>query len=704
MRFVSDYYNPMDRVSTPVPYEPLNNYDPMGSPEEVRMSEPKEPMLAPNEIGQTITEGQGSGTLLDSLQATVKMGASRVELALQEQGSQPRVGAEHYGKDTRRAIKEVAQANNVRIHSVHSPTSVGNISGLGRNGFSEQQREHELNEVKRAINFAADVAPKEGAVSIVVHTGEYPRNISDVNNPNYEKKGWKFEAYNNEENEKIFYLVDKYSGEIISQVKKNEPIEIPVWNTAERDYNGTNDKEEKVKIKKGDYIDYLGRKITSSENLVPKIDKNNNIEFRTLNWNNLKRESEHYKNYFGNELKKYGMDPGDFRPEVYVYWSKIQAKEKSAEGWANYHFQGIKEDIDRLKKIDSKIQMINNQNLSEEELNKYFSINLPRDQAGVLGTKRENWLQYLENLKRETEKSIKYKTEAAMGSKMEAEEIRRIKQRIAPVDKFAKEKTFKSLAELGVYAFRESKEKKLEKPIFIAPENIFPDMGYGSHPDELIEMVQKSREEMTKLLTTPKIKKTIIGDNGKTKEVSESNPYYDPNVSKKEAEKIANESIKSTFDTQHMGMWYRYFRPKNAKTESERMAEFKKWYLEQVKKLEKAHVIGNIHMVDGFGRAHTHLAAGQGEMPIRTAIEYLKKKGYSGNISSEGHEEGSIRQLLKAWQYFDSPIYGVETGRVKTWTDVQHSYFDQISPGSHYVVGNYLPSEDWKFWSEVPLE
>ena len=695
MRFANDYNNPMDRVSSNVNYVSPDGYDSFDS----------EPFLPPNEIGQTVTEGQGAGTLLDSLQASIKMGASRVELALQEQGSQPRVGAEHYGKEVREDIRNIADINKVRIHSVHAPVSVGNISGLGRNGFSEEQRENELNEIKRAINFASDVAPKEGGVSVVVHTGEFPRNIDDVNSYEGGSEKWGFEQYPGSSNNKTFYLVDKFTGEILTQIKKDQPVDVPEWNTSDEDKDGFDDVGNPVHIKKGDYVDFLGRKVTKSVNLVPKIDDNNNIKTVSMNWGKIIDESTKYKRTFKDELLSNKIHPEDFRPELYVFWTNLQSKEKSAEGWAEYHSQGLKDDIDKLKDIDLVLNHYKEQGYSKEFVKEYLSHYFPQDQLNILPNKKKDVIQYLNQLRQDTEKSIRYKTEASLGYKMEAEQVKRMKMRVAPVDVIAKEKTFNSLAELGTYAYIESKDKKLDKPIFIAPENIFPEMGYGSHPDELIEMVKKSREKMVDLLTNPKVKVTKLADNGRLEEIEQDNHFYNSSLSKKEAAKIAHDSIKATFDTQHLGMWFRYFKSDKAKTEAERIKEFNNWYLEQVKKLEKEDVIGNIHMVDGFGRSHTHLPVGQGELPVKSAIEYLKKKGYSGNLSSEGHEEGSIRQLVKAWQHFDSPIYGMGTGRVKTWTDVHNSYFDKITPPSNYVAGPYVPSqEEWKLWSEVPLE
>jgi hypothetical protein len=138
------------------------------------------------------------------------------------------------------------------------------------------------------------------------------------------------------------------------------------------------------------------------------------------------------------------------------------------------------------------------------------------------------------------------------------------------------------------------------------------------------------------------------------------------------------------------------------------MEEFNKWYQDWVEKLQKEDVIGNVHMVDGIGRGHSHLPVGQGKHPVKTAIHKLMEMGYEGNISSEGHGEGNVRQIVQSWNELGSPIYGAElgpggAGRMDTWTNVHQSYFDKIQ-SPYFVVGNYAPSNDWKLWTETPLE
>ncbi len=135
----------------------------------------------------------------------------------------------------------------------------------------------------------------------------------------------------------------------------------------------------------------------------------------------------------------------------------------------------------------------------------------------------------------------------------------------------------------------------------------------------------------------------------------------------------------------------------------------------QVEKLADSGVLGNIHLVDAMGSGHHHLPAGQGVLPVVEAVKYLKKKGYKGNITSEGHGEsqfGADRQMSKTWEALGNTINqgnfggtggGGGFGAPTSWTDVHQSYFGQ-NQSPYFVFGNYSPSNDWSLWSQVPME
>jgi hypothetical protein len=241
--------------------------------------------------------------------------------------------------------------------------------------------------------------------------------------------------------------------------------------------------------------------------------------------------------------------------------------------------------------------------------------------------------------------------------------------------------------------------KNIKHDLYVGPEIGWPQF-YGSHPREFVDMIRGSREVMVKMLTNDKDYK------GKYEEFGLSSP-----LSRSEAEEEAKRHIKGMLDTSHMGMWLQSFHPEMPW--DKRVKEFTKWYKEQIEWLadvnKKEQVIGGIQAVDSAGAAHGHLPPGQGILPVKDAVEILKQKGgFTGYLTSEGHEEekfGEGRILLKTWQHFNAPIttgYGPGVP-VQRWGNIQHAYFGRTySP--MFMFGSYAPSNEFKLWSEVPLE
>src|SRR3989344_7408551 len=110
------------------------------SPTSLRFEEPVDPKFEVNELGQTVTEGRQFGTFIESMGGAIRAGAGTVELAAQLWGSDKAVGPEAYGIEARRELKEMAQANQVKISGIHTPTQVGNLSGFTgpERGFSDE--------------------------------------------------------------------------------------------------------------------------------------------------------------------------------------------------------------------------------------------------------------------------------------------------------------------------------------------------------------------------------------------------------------------------------------------------------------------------------------------------------------------------------------------------------------------------------------
>ena len=683
---------PMDRLYYSNPKGYLGDFNQSNQPD-------IEQTIGVKDIGMSVTEGARFGTLVQTSQNAIRMGAGKIELATAMGGGHESVGAEAYGKDARQALREMFRANQVDVVSVHTPVQVGNLSGYNpqERGFTDEYRKMGLDEVKRAIDFAADV--NGGAV--VFHSGEYQRDISDqpwAKNPD---GSYKFLNYAEEPGRAVLYMVDNRTGRLITEVRKSMVVREPRFKTRPDPSQGGRER----------WVDANGQFIDESnpDSLMFRQpewdDQNKRFETQRMTWDDFVRRAD--------EWNKYNRQPDQrkFTPEELFFRSQIENRILQSRGYSLYHgrfyerekrqYEALKKAYDFYSKMEGKMspdeqwQLLENDN----DVGGYLQKFVPN--------KTKNPSQLLKEALEQSEMSLRHTHESSAAADAQAEESIETMKHVVPVSEYAKQQSARSYAEAGIYAMERShKAPHAKKDIFIAPENLFPEMGYGAHPEELIQLVKNARKEMVTQLTSkmiPDPHEQRRDEHGNLREVP--NPNYDPGMTKARAEQEARQHIRATLDTQHLGMWWKHFQPLPGEGKEQRKKRFDKWYMDQIKKLEEEDIIGHIHVVDAYGGQHSHLPVGQGTLPVRQALEYLKKKGYKGTMISEAYGEesmfGSGRILTEAWRGLGTPIRGY--GAPQRWSDLQHSYFG-VTQNPYFIFGAYSPSNDWQLWSQVPME
>lgn len=254
---------------------------------------------------------------------------------------------------------------------------------------------------------------------------------------------------------------------------------------------------------------------------------------------------------------------------------------------------------------------------------------------------------------------------------------------------YAKGKAEDSYAELGMYAMDEQSHRaRIKRDLYVGPEIGWPSY-YGGHPEEFIELIQNSRKRMAQRLEDER------------------------GMKKEEAENLANKHIRGTFDTGHVGMWLKHFRPDLPYRK--RLEVFEDWFLEKTEQIAKADVVGNIQIVDAHGGEHGHLPPGQGIFPIKKAMQVFKKQ-YSEtgkempHIVSEGHEEDRMedgRIRTQAWRLLGSPIEKsgmAPTGGYTPWSKVQNAYLGRTYSPTKMFGSHAPPFGDYRPWSDIPFE
>ena len=434
-------YSPMDRQ-----YSAAN----------VRIPETTDPNKKPvmdgieiSNIGADINIGKD---IISELKARIYAGVSKVELGFSGAGkgwrTQGQVTPEAYGKEEREAIRDLAEINKVKL-STHATVGVGAFSGISEGGFSDEQRIRAVNELKRAIDFAADVA-KGGPV--VCHVGEWQRPVSEA-----EKN--LFEAFPGEKEKAKIYLVDEEDGR----------------------------------------VQVISRDMKVPEPVIKGYDKNNNPIYEFDPETKLiKTEMKSFQEIVDEERKK-NPDLKKTPEQIFLdhfYGTKIEEASFQAKRWAtDYHEH--KRELEKIDKALDFYRRIEEAATPEEreEMKREFG----SDFGGLVPPDIKTPYEFLKEKRDIIAAQLKYSEEAARGFSKQITEIQHRINTTKPIEEYGLAKTAESLADAAIYAMKVEKKKNLERPIQIVPEEIFPET-FGGHPDELKKIVLASRNRMVEKL------------------------------------------------------------------------------------------------------------------------------------------------------------------------------------------------------------
>jgi len=701
VEFGTGYYHPMDK-----------DYG-SSTPEDNSTSDVG---VGIKDIGMSL--GLGPTPNIPAIQGKIRTGTKSFELTFMGagKGSERAHTPEYYGKLQRQALEEMSRVNQVDF-TTHASVGVMGLAGMDQQGnFSKTNKKFAIDEIKRAIEFAADVA--RGG-NVVVHTGEFQRPLSEAD---WNKKGHyagKFQSFKEEPELATFKVVDDRTGAALVEARKNRPVAKPLWNRYEegneyfKEHRGKSYRDKNGNlVQSGDYLDYLGDKLDPGERL-PRFNKETRqFDTQLMTWGAVEKEAKEMterarKFWRENKGKPSSVWEKDIwmkfkdvksedkvvvRPEEAYVISSFETSAAQAKGFAHYYGGDFDEHVDNLKKLIKAREFYEKLEEATDEKDKWkLQKQIDSLRMGDLVPSETKFpTQLIDDRIRQERRQMSYAQEGAASQWAQAREYHENMKHVESAETYALKESYGSYAEAGMKAMEESnkleKQGKLKQPVFVAMENIFPET-YGAHPDELMNLVEGGRKQMAGML---------------------KQKGYSENEAKKEAE----DHIKGHLDTGHLNMWRKYWKGDSDKTPEQNDAEFNKWFLIKVEEMAKKNMIGSVHLADNYGYQDDHLAPGEGNTPVREAVKILKKHKYKGPLIVEPGADYStdvsgFHSVMKTWRLFGSPVYGaaagVPPGRSRKWQDVQYSYFGQTQP-PYFVFGAYSPSEDWTFWSGVPME
>ncbi|HSU72392.1 MAG TPA: TIM barrel protein [Candidatus Binatia bacterium] len=595
---------------------------------------------------------------IEPLKAKIREGASKVEIGFLGAGKgsifSGQITPESIDSEQRRAIRELSKVNKVEL-STHATVATGGFAGFSGRGFDDSVRISNLNEIKRAIEFAADTA-QGGAVTM--HADEFPRPIFDVE----KRKDVEFLAHPGEKEDATFYLVDSRTGDVIQSVRKNVPIHMPVF---QKNPDGT--------LKRDAFENPMPEIQTITEHGVTR----SQFKVKEMDWNAIVEET--------NARNKGKPEGEQLKPEQVYHELQVESRILQAKG---DEFKQMREyDVlkDRRKRVIEALDKWRNlqdaAGPDKTELMKSFNDELPPD---LVAPKRGLPVDILTREKELLDRHIASIEQTGVALRENILDYENQQKRLKPILDFAVEKSADSIARAGLYAYDVEKSKELTRPLFVAPEGLFPEK-FGSHPQELKHLILKSREEMAKVL-------------------------HDRGMSENEAQRVASDHIKATVDVGHVNVWKKYFQRNPGETLTQADERFNKWLLNEMEDLNKHKIIGHLHISDNFGYQDEHLTPGTGSAPIKDFVALMKKAGVTDMIVEPGAQDPAkqYEALYGGWKLFGHSIYGLSAPGQKqvSWGDFQMSYFGQQHP-PYFLFGELALSEEYRgspFWSGLGLE
>ena len=727
MKFNSGYYS----------HHPVVDYFNAMDPQSYGEKPPYGADLGVKDIGMSVPMGISAANVA-GIYSKIRMGTGSIEIQFPgyRMGNRNAQTPEMLGEDQRQAIRELSMANEVKFTTHASFQLMGMMGRDERGNFSITNATQDLFELKRAIDFQADL----GGGSVVIHSGEFDRPMTDMylddetgrlNLARDPSGRLLFRQAHTQEVSAHFELLDDRTSAKIETVQKDRLVAHPVWRRAKERYMGYDQDGNSVYIEKGDYIDYQDRKIIDPfaikpENVlrgrVPEYNKDSNLfDVKLKTFEDFKKEAEEYNRYFE---KLNGKKPNYYEkmyPEEAYVRATLDSQEGIARGWSLQFSARAQNYLQALKKLDEAEKFYKQLQESTPPEEQWKLLREDRElfqvTQGFAAPEMKTPLELIKKARFDVERTLEYDRSTAASQEQQAQDTHETKSHIVTPIKRLESDGIRLYAEAGIHSLQKTRDPN--NPVFIAVEHIFPER-FGGHPEELKWIIKKSRERMVEMLTKPEIP---FGTSMTPEEITaeklrkmyrhehlQPNPYY-MGVSREEAEKLAERHIKATIDTGHINLWRKYWQDDPRKNREQNDENFKKWAVNTIESLAKEGMIGNIHLADNYGYHDDHLAPGQGNSPVKEIVEKARKYGYNKALTVEPGADAStdlsdFHGLMKTWRFFGSPVYGMGFrggGVPQTWSDVQYSFFGQNKP-PYYIFGGYAPSNDWTLWSAVPLE
>jgi len=354
MRFSDGYYA----------HHPMVDYFNSMEPEAYDVPPANQPdvTLGIQDIGMSVPMGISASNVA-GIYSKIRMGAGKLEIQFPGyvSGNRNAQTPEMYGEDQRQALREMQLANEVRFNTHASFQLMGMMGRDERGNFSTYGAYRDLQELKRSIDFQADM----GGGSVVMHSGEFERPMTDMymddeshtmNLARDETGRLLVRQAHTQEFDAKFDLMDSRTSQKMETVQKDRLVSYPDWLRAEQDFSGVDVEGKSVLIKKGDFLDYENRKVIDPYDTlhgrVPKFDRDTGrFSTELQHFDYFKKEAEEYNEY---QTQKLGREPNYYEkvyPEEMFLRATLETQEGHSRGWALQYGLRAMEHVEVVKRL-----------------------------------------------------------------------------------------------------------------------------------------------------------------------------------------------------------------------------------------------------------------------------------------------------------------------------------------------------------------
>jgi hypothetical protein len=375
-------YSPLDRAYSDRQGTPL-------TPEARADDALAQPIVPMRKLGQTVPEvdPRSGAHILQNVQAAIRTGTGNIQLVWSvRQGQAMGGGFKGYGPEAREQLRHMLEETGVALAGVELPTSMSNLSGFDpqQMTFSDEQRARDLQEVRDAIRFVAEVG-KGGGVDVL--SWEFVRPMTEM------KFNQKIGT-----GENATWLFGN-PGKNIEEQERTEFVQVVDPDTG---------KVQMIRKSQVQYLPFDPNKLDPSKPMEEwsrahnEIDTDGLPKLREWTWQDFERVAERVNK---------GLPEGKKRMSPAEVMIKVQETGQldTLEGWAGHHMAQA-EDYARVARQSRQRW----ETMSAEE----------REQNRPLLEQAQHYEKQAEETKR-----------LALGNKQQAEMLKKQMERITPIEK-----------------------------------------------------------------------------------------------------------------------------------------------------------------------------------------------------------------------------------------------------------------------------